>query len=349
MSNDAPEHMLDQEDVVEINEPPKGAWRETVENLLRTPSAVIGMVMLGFLVLVAFLAPVIAPYEPNVSMLDIPQEGTDKRADPCIHVLGCPKAGDSLIEISSDEPIDTVQLIEERLMVTRGNKVEVWKVENETLLFTLEHDAPVTAAAWRSDQAILTASGDKLYIWKERKIVETLDNERGATFVQWTSDGTRFVTATEDVIEFWFDCSTSSFAPACGGQKSWVVEGEAVLDEPWTAIQWHTDRPELMVASGNTVQFWTTIGAVRAFATYEHDAPVTSARYNKRGTRILTTSGNTLRTWQASAPFEEIQAYTYGAPLNQGSWSAQTAGGKETVRVTAVSEKRISCLGYCDW
>lgn len=336
--NNQPDPILEEEDVIEIAKPPKSAWRETVGNLIRIPSALIGILMLSVLVAVAFLAPLIAPYDPDKKLLDIPQEGSVKRAEPCIHLLGCPEAGDVLINIPADDTIGEVSLIEERLLVTHGNTVEVWKVEDETRLFTLEHDEPVTAAAWRSDQAILTASGNNLFIWKERKIIETFENEGGADFVTWTSDGTRFVSVKDRTIEFWFDCSTVSFAPSCqSADATWVVEGQAELEADWTTIQWHSDRPELLVASGNIVEVWTTIGAVRAFATYEHDEPVTSVRYNKRGTRILTTSGNTLRTWQAAGPFEEIQAYTYNSPLSSGSWSQQTKGGAETIRVTAVS------------
>lgn len=338
-NNILPDSLLESEDNLENLEPPKSVWRETLENMLRTPSAVIGMLMLGFLVVVAFMAPVIAPHEPNKKLIDIPQEGAVKRSEPCIHLLGCPKAGDTLIDISVDETLGTAELTEERLMITRGNTVEVWKVENETLLFELEHDAPVTAAAWRSDQAILVASGDNLFIWKERKIIETLENEGGAEFVQWTSDGTHFVSVQGNALRFWFDCSTVSFAPSCTtAGATWVVDGEAELEEDWISIQWHPDRPELMVARGNTVELWTTLtGQARVFGTYEHDEPVTSALYNKRGTRILTTSGSTLHTWQAGSPFEEIQAYEYTAPLTRGSWSAQTKEGRETIRVTAVS------------
>lgn len=63
--------------------------RDTVRNILRQRTAVIGLTILGFLVLIAIFADVIAPYPPNVSMLDLGIEGS--RGDPpCIHILGCP-------------------------------------------------------------------------------------------------------------------------------------------------------------------------------------------------------------------------------------------------------------------
>jgi len=63
--------------------------KETARNVLRQKSAVVGLVILTFLTVVAIFAPVIAPFDPNVSMLDLGIPGT--RGDPpCIHLLGCP-------------------------------------------------------------------------------------------------------------------------------------------------------------------------------------------------------------------------------------------------------------------
>jgi ABC-type dipeptide/oligopeptide/nickel transport system permease subunit len=71
--------------------PPQAASlrRDTNRNVLRQRTAVIGFVILGFLVFVALAADVISPFPPNTSMLDLGLPGT-RGAPPCIHVLGCP-------------------------------------------------------------------------------------------------------------------------------------------------------------------------------------------------------------------------------------------------------------------
>jgi ABC-type dipeptide/oligopeptide/nickel transport system permease subunit len=59
--------------------------REALRRLVRHRSAQVGMAMLGFLILVAIFADVIAPYDPTALIK------TAKRRDtPCIHLLGCP-------------------------------------------------------------------------------------------------------------------------------------------------------------------------------------------------------------------------------------------------------------------
>jgi peptide/nickel transport system permease protein len=71
----------------------KGIWRETFDNLRRNRSAVAGMVIIGFLLLVALAAPILATHPPLLSMLDDPGHrgiGALVRRPPCIHALGCP-------------------------------------------------------------------------------------------------------------------------------------------------------------------------------------------------------------------------------------------------------------------
>jgi ABC-type dipeptide/oligopeptide/nickel transport system permease subunit len=72
--------------------PPKATSlrRDTVRNVLRQRTAVIGLAILAFLVSIALLADVISPFPPNVSMLDLGLPGT-RGAPPCIHLLGCPE------------------------------------------------------------------------------------------------------------------------------------------------------------------------------------------------------------------------------------------------------------------
>jgi peptide/nickel transport system permease protein len=66
-----------------------GLWRDTIRNILRQRSAVLGLSLIGFLVLIAILAPVLAPFNPDMGMLDLGEAGAVKRAAPCIHLLGC--------------------------------------------------------------------------------------------------------------------------------------------------------------------------------------------------------------------------------------------------------------------
>jgi len=63
-------------------------WRLTMRRTLRQRSAVIGLVILTFLVLVATFAPVLAPYDPEKVLIGV--EDVKKRSAPCIHLLGCP-------------------------------------------------------------------------------------------------------------------------------------------------------------------------------------------------------------------------------------------------------------------
>lgn len=68
-------------------------WQITWRRLFRRKSSVLGMIILGILILIAFTAQWIAPYNPITSMLDIkeyPKEFAKKRLSPCIHLLGCP-------------------------------------------------------------------------------------------------------------------------------------------------------------------------------------------------------------------------------------------------------------------
>jgi peptide/nickel transport system permease protein len=64
-------------------------WVVALQRLFRQRSAIIGMIMLGFLLLAAIFAPLIAPYDP-IEVL-IGKEPVKKRDPPCIHLLGCPE------------------------------------------------------------------------------------------------------------------------------------------------------------------------------------------------------------------------------------------------------------------
>jgi peptide/nickel transport system permease protein len=70
---------------------PGSLWRDTLANILRQRSAVVGLVILGFLVFVAVFAPLIATHDPQASLLGAPgEDGITRRMAPCIHLLGCP-------------------------------------------------------------------------------------------------------------------------------------------------------------------------------------------------------------------------------------------------------------------
>ncbi len=64
--------------------PAQDAWRA----LRHTKSAIVGAMILIFMILIAITAPVIAPYPPNQPLIG--KEDVKKRESPCIHFLGCP-------------------------------------------------------------------------------------------------------------------------------------------------------------------------------------------------------------------------------------------------------------------
>lgn len=64
-------------------------WRLTLRRILRQRSAIIGMVILGFLLIVVIFADVIAPFSPYQVLIGV--ENVEKRSGPCIHLFGCPK------------------------------------------------------------------------------------------------------------------------------------------------------------------------------------------------------------------------------------------------------------------
>jgi len=66
---------------------PTNLWRDTLAHILRQRSAIVGLTILGIIVLSAVLAPIIAPYDPEVPIRNV--EGAQRLAPPCIHLLGC--------------------------------------------------------------------------------------------------------------------------------------------------------------------------------------------------------------------------------------------------------------------
>ena len=90
-------------------------WHDALRYLVRQRSAIVGLAILGSMVVMAIFAPLIAPFDPVVPMLELPTEtqwgsmcaaglrvaqiATDRpaleikrisvRMTPCIHLLGC--------------------------------------------------------------------------------------------------------------------------------------------------------------------------------------------------------------------------------------------------------------------
>lgn len=64
-------------------------WRDTLAQILRQRSAIIGLVLLGLILLSALLADVLTPYGPYDQLFNV--EGAQRLSGPCIHVLGCPE------------------------------------------------------------------------------------------------------------------------------------------------------------------------------------------------------------------------------------------------------------------
>lgn len=64
-------------------------WRLTLRRLFRQKSAIVGGILTAFLLIIAIFADVIAPYDPNQSLIGV--EDIKRRQGPCIHLFGCPE------------------------------------------------------------------------------------------------------------------------------------------------------------------------------------------------------------------------------------------------------------------
>jgi ABC-type dipeptide/oligopeptide/nickel transport system permease subunit len=62
-----------------------------LKRLLRRKTGVIGMSIIGMMVLVAFAAPILAPYEPTKVLIGH-EENIRRRDPPCVHLFGCDDA-----------------------------------------------------------------------------------------------------------------------------------------------------------------------------------------------------------------------------------------------------------------
>ncbi len=298
-------------DVVVITRPPKSLWRETLERLLRKPSALVGLTLLGILVIIAIFAPFIATHDPLAVLLDVPEEGVAKRASPCIHLFGCPGAGDELFRIVTGDPVTTAALSTTNtlLAAAHGTVVTVWNMADGKELMRLEHDQPVTALDWSpNDQKLLTLGGDEILVWdvNRRSLSRTLEHEGSPDLVRWNADGTRFLSADARTVRLW-------------DTLSWMPIGTIELQGPRVAVQWNQNGTLVMTASGSQVKLWNAFVASEV-ATLAHESPLTSATFNKASNRILTTAGGTLTIWSASTFQPELTIHHEGT-LGQGTWS----------------------------
>jgi peptide/nickel transport system permease protein len=306
---------------VKLKGPAKSLWRETIENMLRNPSAIVGLVMLTFLILVAIFAPIIATHDPELVLLDVPEEGASKRLAPCIHLLGCPGAGDSLVDINTAGIVTAsgLNMSNTLMLAANGNEIGVWDVDENREFFTFEQGEPITAAAWSdNEQLILSASEGELNIWdiNRRGLVRTLEDPENTDYVAWNGDGLRFLSGDDHQVTLW-------------DGTLWSRVGTIEFEERLISTQWNDNGTLVMTASGNSVKLWNAFTATET-ASLEHDEPITSATYNSTSSRILTTSGNTLRVWHSST-YEEIETIEHNAPLNVAAWDDNVAQGVRRV------------------
>jgi peptide/nickel transport system permease protein len=63
--------------------------RDTIRNILRQRSAIVGLFILAILFLTAIFAPLIATHDPILSLRDLGETNITRGDSPCIHALGC--------------------------------------------------------------------------------------------------------------------------------------------------------------------------------------------------------------------------------------------------------------------
>lgn len=71
-------------------ERPVSVWKSGFRRLLRRRTGVTGLIIIGFWVLVALFAPLLATHDPRQGLLG-EEPGIQRREAPCIHLLGCPE------------------------------------------------------------------------------------------------------------------------------------------------------------------------------------------------------------------------------------------------------------------
>lgn len=74
-------------DVDRLYEQPTSQWRLALRRFRERKSGMVGLFIVSTLILVALFAPFIAPYDPTQTLIGI--EDVQRRAPPCVHILGC--------------------------------------------------------------------------------------------------------------------------------------------------------------------------------------------------------------------------------------------------------------------
>lgn len=74
-------------DAEQLYERPLSQWRLALRRFRGRKSGMIGLSIVIGLILVAILSPLLAPYDPNQILIG--REDVQRRAPPCVHVLGC--------------------------------------------------------------------------------------------------------------------------------------------------------------------------------------------------------------------------------------------------------------------
>lgn len=62
-------------------------WKIATKRFFRRKIGIAGLILVGFMVVLAVFAPAIAPYDPNVEFIGEP--GAERWAKPCVTLLGC--------------------------------------------------------------------------------------------------------------------------------------------------------------------------------------------------------------------------------------------------------------------
>jgi len=75
-------------DIDRLLEKPLTQWRLALRRFRGQRSGMIGLSIIVFLVMVALLAPILAPYGPAEILIG--KEDVSRYDDPCVHLFGCP-------------------------------------------------------------------------------------------------------------------------------------------------------------------------------------------------------------------------------------------------------------------